>query len=123
MTYQEKLRDPRWQRKRTEIFLRDDFTCQICGTKKVELHVHHKYYNGKDPWDIENEALTTLCKNCHSLEEMFKDELKIVDDMGVKISIFQSDDGITTIISDSGILNLTEENFNKINAYRQKKLK
>ncbi len=30
------------------------------------LHVHHKYYNlSKYPWDYPNEALITLCSECH----------------------------------------------------------
>lgn len=30
MTYSQKLRDPRWQKKRLEILERDSFTCQHC---------------------------------------------------------------------------------------------
>lgn len=30
------------------------------------LNVHHKYYiNGKNPWEYDNEALVTLCEDCH----------------------------------------------------------
>jgi hypothetical protein len=37
------------------------------------LHVHHKYYQyGKLPWEYPDEALTTLCWNCH--EELHKNE-------------------------------------------------
>ena len=33
------------------------------------LNVHHKYYvNGKKPWEYDDEALITLCQDCHCLE-------------------------------------------------------
>lgn len=67
MTYAEKLRDPRWQRKRLEILERDKWTCAICEDKESTLHVHHKHYrDGLDPWDYEDGNLTTLCERCHS---------------------------------------------------------
>jgi len=64
MKYSEKLRDPRWQRKRLEVMERDDFTCSDCGDEKSTLSVHHKQYHG-DPWDAPMWALETLCEKCH----------------------------------------------------------
>ena len=33
----------------------------------VTLHVHHKYYiENKNPWEYDNDALITLCSECHS---------------------------------------------------------
>lgn len=67
--YYELLSDPRWQRKRLEIMHRDDFTCQHCGAKDKTINVHHKYYfPGNDPWDYANNALITLCNDCHEFE-------------------------------------------------------
>ena len=64
--YSEKLRDPRWQKKRLEILNRDYFECRVCGTKEIELHVHHtKYLKGKKPWEYPNDLLLSLCKKCH----------------------------------------------------------
>jgi len=68
MSYSEKLKDPRWQKRRLEILNRDNFTCQVCGDTKNTLHVHHKKYF-KEPWDAANWALITLCSSCHSREE------------------------------------------------------
>lgn len=62
--YSEKLKDPRWQRKRLEIFERDNFTCLGCGDTKNTLNCHHKQYHG-DPWDAPNDSLETLCEECH----------------------------------------------------------
>lgn len=69
-TYGEKLKDPRWQKRRLEALQADGFTCQMCGTKEIELHVHHFYYNKNgNPWDVEDHGLITYCKDCHHLME------------------------------------------------------
>lgn len=64
MNYIEKLRDPRWQKKRLEILDRDMFQCRICANGDEELHIHHISYKG-EPWEQENDKLITLCKTCH----------------------------------------------------------
>jgi hypothetical protein len=65
MTYSEKLKDPRWQRKRLDILKRDDFTCRDCGAINKTLHVHHCHYDGGDPWKANDDVLLTLCEDCH----------------------------------------------------------
>lgn len=67
-TYSEKLKDPRWQKKRLEIMERDNFTCVHCEDKETTLNVHHKKYNG-EPWKSKNEDLETVCEDCHSVIE------------------------------------------------------
>jgi|GEM_PF-3177802 len=75
MNYIDKLKDPHWQKKRLEIFKRDNFTCQYCQSKDKQLHVHHRYYVYKnDPWDYPNDALLTLCIDCHEEDECYKDD-------------------------------------------------
>lgn len=65
-TYTEKLRDPKWQRKRLQIMERDSFTCLECGDKSTTLNVHHGcYLPGCDPWDYPDHVLHTLCEPCH----------------------------------------------------------
>ena len=67
--YYEKLKDPRWQKKRLLIFKRDGFSCLSCFDKTSTLHVHHLWYeNDKEPWEIEDDALITLCEDCHNTE-------------------------------------------------------
>jgi len=69
-TYSEKLRDPRWQKKRLEVMERDCFACQRCGNSANTLNVHHLIYDkGKAPWDYANDDLTTLCVECHVIAE------------------------------------------------------
>jgi hypothetical protein len=66
MTYSEKLKDPRWQEKRLRIMDRDRFTCQKCQDATKTLNVHHRYYTkGAMPWEYSDDALVTLCENCH----------------------------------------------------------
>ena len=48
-----------------EVFKRDNYTCQECGSKK-QLHAHHIIPVRCCPWlavDIDNGI--TLCKDCH----------------------------------------------------------
>lgn len=84
MTYADKLKDPRWQKKRLEILNRDDFTCQICYDGESTLHVHHKYYIlNREPWEYPDNLLITLCENCHKheeeeLEDITSDLIKIL---------------------------------------------
>lgn len=69
MKYSDKLKDPRWQRKRLEILQRENFTCESCGDTTRTLHVHHGYYEtGLDPWDYESSTLHCVCDTCHELQ-------------------------------------------------------
>ena len=69
MTYSEKLKDPRWQKKRLQILERDNWTCQICEATDKTLHVHHwQYYRDTEPWDYDEWLLVTVCDDCHSSE-------------------------------------------------------
>jgi hypothetical protein len=68
-SYSDKLRDPRWQKKRLEILQRDDFACQFCFETKNTLAVHHLYYwPHYEPWEYENDCYLTLCEDCHKHE-------------------------------------------------------
>jgi hypothetical protein len=70
-TYFEKLKDPRWQRKRLEVMQYREFKCEICDDDKQELHVHHKEYkSGKEPWEYSIYELECLCADCHSMSHI-----------------------------------------------------
>lgn len=69
-TYTEKLLDKRWQKRRLEIFERDEWICQCCfdndPSNNTTLHAHHRYYlRKKEPWEYDNDALMTVCDPCH----------------------------------------------------------
>jgi len=104
MTYSEKLKDPRWQKKRLKIFERDKFTCQKCADKETTLHVHHRIYlRGKDPWDYPDNCLVTLCEPCHQIEtDIASTNQKILIDELLKVGVYSSDmDYFGYIISES----------------------
>jgi cytochrome c553 len=65
----QKLKDPRWQKKRLEILNRDEWACQKCYDDESTLIVHHRrYLPEKEPWDYPDELLITLCESCHEEE-------------------------------------------------------
>ena len=65
-SYSDKLKDPRWQKKRLEVLTRESFTCEMCVSTTKTLHVHHGYYTkGMEPWDYPAESLHCVCEDCH----------------------------------------------------------
>jgi 5-methylcytosine-specific restriction endonuclease McrA len=83
MTYSEKLRDPRWQKKRLEIFERDGWKCLMCGRRDRELQAHHVIYKKREPWDYPDYLYQTLCRDCHAERTEIVD--KIID--AIRISL------------------------------------
>ena len=78
-SYAEKLRDPRWQKKRLEVMSANEFHCEVCGDSESTLHVHHKeYFKGREVWDYEKEQLAVLCESCHESLHDKGDLLKFV---------------------------------------------
>lgn len=64
--YGEKLKDPRWQKKRLKILERDGFRCVSCKCEHKTLHIHHMVYaDSGNPWDALDGDLKTLCWPCH----------------------------------------------------------
>lgn len=110
--YSEKLKDPRWQKKRLEIFERDNWACQICYDTKSTLAVHHRrYLPVTEPWDYPDELLVTLCENCHSMEREMRPEYEqlllenlrekfFADDLRVLALGFSN----LSILRDSGVM-------------------
>ena len=72
-TYEELLSTPEWLRRRAEILTRDCRQCVKCKATpnnaigyRLILDVHHRYYvRGMPPWEYPDEALLTLCRECH----------------------------------------------------------
>lgn len=78
-TYWEKLKDPRWQRKRLEAMERSGFACEVCYDDEQTLHVHHKqYFKGRDPWEYDDKQLAVLCESCHGMQHESEDALSLV---------------------------------------------
>lgn len=70
--YAKKLLDPRWQKMRLEVFQRDNYTCQSCGSTEKTLHAHHTFYRSDvdGPWDYQPSSIVTLCDECHEIEHV-----------------------------------------------------
>lgn len=76
-TYSQKLRDPRWQRRRLEVLEAAKFACSDCGGHQEELHVHHRRYRrGVNPWEYPDHELEVLCKTCHFAACNLRDHLE-----------------------------------------------
>lgn len=79
--YSEKLKDPRWQKKRLEILNRDNFKCQNCNKKDKELQVHHlTYLKDCEPWEYQEYCLITLCVDCHTQRTVQDLIVKCIED-------------------------------------------
>jgi len=67
MSYADKLKDVKWQKKRLEVLENHGWACDMCGASaKVNLQVHHKaYMRGKAPWEYQDDLLAVLCEDCH----------------------------------------------------------
>ena len=75
--YSEKLRDPRWQKLRLQVFERDGWRCLSCGDSTKTLAVHHKRYErGLEPWEYPLDSLMTLCEPCHQEEYEWRAEVE-----------------------------------------------
>jgi len=77
--YFEKLKDPRWQRKRLERLEKSHWACDMCCDSESTLHVHHNaYFKGREPWEYDVDQLSTLCESCHADTHEAEDPLLLV---------------------------------------------
>ena len=94
-TYAEKLKDPRWQKKRLKVLERDSWECTSCGGKEDTLHVHHlKYAKSSNPWDSKLSDLETLCEPCHTYKTGRK---KLRDNIISQIKYMDDDYNLDTV--------------------------
>ena len=72
LTYEELLNSAEWHQRRAQILDRDGYQCQHCacdgvGADSRILQIHHRYYVlNWLPWAYPDDALVTLCKDCHT---------------------------------------------------------
>ena len=79
LTYWEKLKDPRWQRKRLDAMQAAEVACQRCMDGESTLHVHHKqYFKGREPWEYDIGQLAVLCESCHESQHEREDAFNLV---------------------------------------------
>lgn len=91
-SYQEKLTDPRWQKKRLEILERDGWKCRYCNDGKSTLHVHHiLYISGNQPWEYKDSNFITLCEKCHKTDHKHGAD-------NVFLTVLAKETGLTTFM-------------------------
>ena len=96
MTFQEQIKDPRWQKKRLSMLKRDKFTCNVCKSTTKSLNVHHKYYEkGKLYWEYPNTVFLTLCEECHTEEHRKLKEYR--KDINTRLYKLDSDELFTLL--------------------------
>ena len=61
-----KIRVPIKKSVQRELFNRADNACQLCGTNKRQLHIHHI---DKNPSNNSKNNLIVVCAGCHSIAE------------------------------------------------------
>jgi hypothetical protein len=99
-TYSDKLKDPRWQKKRLQILEEQKWKCIKCKDENTTLHVHHiTYKRGNEPWDYPNSNLMCLCKDCHKEIEYIKEFYK-----SKKLKFSEKKLSVTKIKSKNGSL-------------------
>ena len=77
MTYSEKLREPRWQRRRLELFASAGWKCQECGSTTRNLQAHHCSYAPLiEPWDLPDSVMMVLCEVCHEHRQGFENTIR-----------------------------------------------
>lgn len=84
MTYSQKLRDPRWQKKRLHILELNGWRCAECGSTTKNLQVHHVIYCKLDPWDYPDESLQVFCSECHEERQEIADDVANALKMSLK---------------------------------------
>lgn len=108
-TYYEKLRDPRWQKRRLEIMKRDGFACRDCGDSKSTLNVHHCHY-AKTPWEANEKVLLTVCEDCHATRQSLEDDCRhFLGLIFAKIANHPDDDALSILAKDMHVAANSDE--------------
>jgi len=78
-SYAEKLKDPRWRKRRCEIIELKGNACTDCGCsgESEPLQVHHLHYlRGHEPWEYADDYLIPVCDSCHYNRQTIEAEAK-----------------------------------------------
>jgi hypothetical protein len=108
-SYYEKLKDPRWQKKRLEVMEREGFACQQCHSIDKTLNVHHGFYaSGYEPWEYPSKSLHCLCEECHEMRQSREHDVHLeiskltfseLDSLMCDVMLFISEYGTEEIFS------------------------
>jgi hypothetical protein len=60
--YTQKLKNPKWQKRRLAVLERAKWRCEDCGEDASELQVYHcAYVRALEPWEHGDDLLMCLC--------------------------------------------------------------
>jgi len=77
-SYADKLKDPRWQKRRLHVLESAGWKCEDCGASDLPLHIHHcAYIRGFDPWQYGDDLLMVLCEKHHEERQKLEDGLRV----------------------------------------------
>lgn len=95
MNYAEQLKDPRWQKKRLEVFQAANYQCERCRDAGSQLHSHHLFYKREMMlWEYRTEDIMCVCGKCHDQLAFVRDTLlqdagKDIEELAVQITMLQ----------------------------------
>lgn len=102
-SYFEKLKDPRWQKKRLEVLESNEWRCERCMDAESTLHVHHRqYFKGREPWEYEAGQLAVLCESCHEATHEEVDALLLACSYCVSDGPFSRDAAASVVAGFAG---------------------
>ncbi|CAI3673487.1 5-methylcytosine-specific restriction enzyme A [Clostridium neonatale] len=64
INYTKYLMSKHWKKTRAKAVKRADYKCQLCGTRKDTLNVHHNSY--ENLYHEKKSDLIVLCRRCHA---------------------------------------------------------
>lgn len=111
IAYSEKLKHPKWQRRRLEILQRDNFTCQLCADTETTLNIHHKEYHKGEIWEYKDDELVTYCEVCHMVIEYIKKEYKSATLLALYKQPSETDENLLNIV---GLIKYNNEQYTVI---------
>lgn len=65
MSYEQQLKDPRWQELRRRVVSNAQGVCASCKSTNKQVQVHHNFYDDRMAWEYEERELRCLCADCH----------------------------------------------------------
>lgn len=112
--------DEEWAETRTEVFKRDDYTCQRCGHQSGPhagdegrtLHPHHIQHRA-DGGDDSLENLATLCRPCHATMHPSNETFDAVRGEADLLPMPHADDRVSVVnsgIEGESLIELLERN-------------
>jgi 5-methylcytosine-specific restriction endonuclease McrA len=64
--YDKYLESDHWKKTSAKAIKRADYKCQVCGTRKYTLNVHHNNYDNNLYWEKKTD-LVVVCNRCHKV--------------------------------------------------------